>query len=356
MRLRQLTPPPYRPCFTHRPGTMIYLSGTSHAIQIFPTALRLFDCRGTDRELVKEVFLPELGPCSEWTVFIDSMRQTVRVEGRGLRGFFRYHIYAGQEGVYIKPAAGTLRLVAHGVENDVTKGDPFPLTDSPAILARFPTPRLLLGCHKAPLWDRICEDPQMEELLPLWYQLFRPASLEDIAPSSTLFGAVVQSVQNAASAAILPALATFFRVGMDGYFVPKRVDDAFLGYDTPLLPDEMRLSEVHAAICALIRSLFIQEQGNILSILPCLPKELVCGRLLHETLLSGHQVDIEWRKGKIRRILLHAKTDGLVTLQASVSQASIRPIGGKARKRSVAIGKEIEVLAGKVYLLDNFST
>lgn len=73
MRLRQLTPPPYRPCFTHRPGTMIYLSGTSHAIQIFPTALRLFDCRGTDRELVKEVFLPELGPCSEWTVFIDSM-------------------------------------------------------------------------------------------------------------------------------------------------------------------------------------------------------------------------------------------------------------------------------------------
>ena len=60
-----------------------------------------------------------------------------------------------------------------------------------------------------------------------------------------------------------------------------------------------------------------------------LPKELVCGRLLHDTLLSGHQIDMEWRKGQVRRVLLHAAHDGMVTIKANAKSASLRLLSGR---------------------------
>jgi hypothetical protein len=356
MSLRQFTPPPYLPAFTHHPGTKIYLAGSSHVIEVFPTAIRVYACHAFDLKCIKELVFPELGPLSGWMACVDPMRHNIQIEGRGRHGFVRYRIYSTEEGVFLKPSTGMMKVAVGGIGTDVQKSDAFPLVGIPCSLPRYPTPRLLLGCNKAPNWDRISEAPVMEEVLPLWYQMSPPSPDLSLDSSSTLFGAIVESIQKRDAMTIISAFATFFRVAIDGFFVPKRTDNLFLGYEKPLLPDEMLLTQVHPNICGMVRSLFLQEMSDIINILPCLPKELVSGRLLHETLLSGHQIDIEWRKGEVRRVLLHAAHDGVVTIKARAATASIIPLHGRTRKKVFTIGEEVEVQKGKHYLLDNFST
>ncbi len=356
MSLHQCTPPPFHPPFTHRPGAKIHLAGTRHVLQAFPSALRCFACRPFDLECVKHIAFPEFGPLSDWTVFIDSMRQVVHIEGRGARGFIRYRIFVSESGIYLKPLSGTIKLEVFDVVHEIQKGEAFPLVEAPCSLPQFPTPRLLLGCHKAPSWDRIGDTPNMIEVLPFWYQQSRLSDESSLESSETLYGAIVEAVRQKKTFDILPAFATYFRVGMEGFFVPKRSDDLFMGYPIPLLPDEMALTEIHLRLCTLLKSLFLQESGNVVTILPCLPKELMCGLLLRQSMATGHEVDIEWRKGNVRRLFFRANSDSLVTVNAQAATATLRCIGERCRKRVVRLGAEIEVQAGKQYLLDNFST
>ncbi len=284
------------------------------------------------------------------------MRQYVQVEGSAGQGFVRYRICVSVDGVMLKPASCDLRVIVNGIENTIAKGDTFPLVEAPCSLPQFPSPRLLLGCNKASNWDRISDAPTMDEVLPLWYQLSPQASEESLESSTTLFGAIVEAFKKKETSTILSTFATYFRAGMAGYFVPKRTDNLFLGYGIPLLPDEMSLQDVHTGICTMVRSLFLREEGNIIEILPCLPKELVSGRLLHETLHSGHQIDIEWRKGRVRRVHLYAQHDGMVTVKADAVTATLRRLRSADRKTVFRLGEEIEVQEGKHYLLDNFTT
>jgi hypothetical protein len=356
MSLRQFIPPSYLPTFTHRPGTKIYLAGASYVIEVYPTALRLYACHASELECVKEISFPEFGPLSGWVVFIDSIRQTLQVEGRGRQGFIRYRIYSTSDGLFLKPSSCMMKVAVDGFGTDVQKGAAIVLSAGAGTPPRFPTPRLLLGCNKAPNWDRISDRPTMEEVLSLWYQLSSPNEEISLRPSSTLFGAVVEAVQKKDATTIISAFETFFGAAVDGFFVPKRYDDLFLGHKDPLLPNEMSLSQIHSSLCSMIRSLFLREEGGAVEILPCLPKELSSGRLLHETLLSGYQINVEWRKGQVRRVLLHATHDGMVTMKAHAATASIRLLSGGARKKVFAIGEGVEVQEGKNYLLDNFSS
>ena len=180
MSLRQLTPPRYVPPFTHRPGTKICLAGTSHAVEVYPTALRVYACRFDEVELVKELIFPALGPLSGWVAFVDPMHQTLQIQGRGGQGFVRYRVSCTSEGIFLAPMTSMMKVQVNGTVTDVQKSEPFPLVDVPCSLPRFPTPRLLLGCNKAPNLDRICDSPTMEEVLPLWYQLSAP-SAESVA-------------------------------------------------------------------------------------------------------------------------------------------------------------------------------
>jgi hypothetical protein len=356
MSVRQFTPPPYVPAFTHRPGTMIYLAGSSHAVQVYPAALRIFACRTYGLELVKEVSFPEFGPLSDWVVFIDSLHQFIQIQGRSKGGFVRYRVYTTEEGIFLKPSTGTIKIANNGILSEIGKSEECSLVKTSCSLPRFPTPRLLLGCQKAPNWDRIAEMPSMQEVLPLWYQVSPPSGDLSLSSSATLFGSIVEAFQKKCTTDFLSAIHTFFRVGIEGFFVPKRHDTLFLGYKDPILPDELLLSQLHPSISFIIRSLFIAEEGNSITLLPRLPKELVCGRLVHETLLSGHQIDIEWRKGKVRRVLLHAAHDGVITIKTGAKTASIRSLHPASRKKPFFVGQEIEVIGGKQYLLDHFSS
>jgi hypothetical protein len=194
----------------------------------------------------------------------------------------------------------------------------------------------------------------MAEVLPLWYQFGSPSSVTD-EPSSTLFGSIIQAIRTKDTKAIFPAFETLFSAGVEGIFVPKRVDDCFLGYNMPIWPDEVNLPSVPDHVAAAIRSLFLVEEGSVVDLLPCLPRECVSGRLLHEKLFLGHTINIEWRKGVLRRVLLRAAHDGLVTFRSSLRAGYIRTLRKPGRKKPFLFREPIEVQKGEEFLLDNFS-
>jgi hypothetical protein len=194
----------------------------------------------------------------------------------------------------------------------------------------------------------------MAEVLPLWYQFGSPSSVKN-EPSSTLFGSIIQAIRTKDTKAIHPAFEALFSAGVEGMFVPKREDDCFLGYNMPIWPDEVNLPAVPDHVAAAIRSLFLVEEGSVIDLLPCLPREYVSGRLLHEKLFLGHIINIEWRKGVLRRMLLRSANDGLVTFRSPLRTGYIRTLRKPGRKKHFLFGEPIEVQKGEEFLLDNFS-
>ena len=110
MSIRQLTAPRYLSTFFCRPGMKTYLPGSTHFLQMFPTAFRLYSCRYDESELLKEVVFPDLGPISGWMVSVDTMRHAVFVEGRGAAGFFRYRIDATPDGIVFRSLKSTMKV------------------------------------------------------------------------------------------------------------------------------------------------------------------------------------------------------------------------------------------------------
>jgi hypothetical protein len=354
MSLRQFTPPRYLPLFSSRPGVKISLPGSAHVVQAFPTALRLFLCRPDGLELVRELVFPKLGVPHDWRVLLDAMRRTICIEGKGSSGFFRLRIEQTFEGLSLRSMKGPFEVRMHDQVVPLQKNESLILAQPPYLPVPFPMPRLLLGCNKARQWDRISASPEMSEVLPLWYEFGSGGGVAD-EPSSTLFGAVVKAIHAKDTPAVFPAYEVLFRAGVEGMFAPKKTDDCFLGYDMPIWPDGMELTAVHDHVCATIRSLFFTEEGAVVTLLPCLPRECVAGRLLHERLSTGHTINIEWRKGVLRRVLLRAAHDGVLTFKAALRTGSIRSLRTPGRKKQVLFGEPIEVRQGENYLLDNFS-
>jgi hypothetical protein len=354
MSFRLSTPPRHLPLFSSRPGIKIYLPGSPFVVQVFPTALRLFLCGPDGFELQRELIFPKLGPVQDWRVLLDAMRRTLCLEGKAQSGFFRIRLDFSSDELALRSLKGPLDLCDSKQPVVLQKNESIILGQLSAVSRPFPMPRLLLGCNKAFNWDRISASPDMNEVLPLWYQFGCGSQLAE-EPSTTLFGRVVEVIRAKKRADISFAFDALLRAGTDGMFVPKKTDDCFLGYAAPAWPEEMELSSIQSHVGSLIRSLFLTEEGSVIDLLPCVPKESLSGRLLHEQLSSGHTISIEWRKGVLRRVLLRAAHDGLVTLRSSVRNGWIRSLRTPTRKRSFMFDEPIDVQNGEEYLLDNFS-
>jgi hypothetical protein len=279
----------------------------------------------------------------------------VIVEGRGREGLYRYSVRALPEGIVLQMLKSPMNIETTTGSRLMGRGETMVLSALSSPPPLFPTPRLLLGCHKASNWDRISACPCLEEVLPVWYLLSSASGLL-IDGSPSLLGRMIEAVRQKNVRAVFPECSAFFRAGITGFFVPKRDDDLFLGYPEPLLPDAVGLPDVHDIVRSTVRSLFLQEDGPRIELLPCLPYECVCGHLLNETLCAGHRVSIEWRKSAIRRMVIQAVQDGPLMVHAAARSAVIRRLGTKDRGRQFCIGEELVLKKAERYLVDNFAT
>lgn len=312
----------FRP-FSHRPGFCSLVPQTTLEAEVFPALVRIYDLKARGRELVEEIPLPLSHRVDKFTIFQDLEKGCLTVTGEDLS----YHILPTGKLLFKKKAPSQLPL----------QGE-----------------RLFLGIHKKMEWERIKERGDFQEIFPLWLQngsLLPPISGKK--GGFSLLEECRKRVGKNRPEHILEAFKNLFLVHFRDMLIPRFEDSEHQGIpynvtqgDTPLhLLKESAL---------LIRSLFIEEDGDLLKILPHLPPEFHSG-IFTNIQCSQAILDIEWSKKTVRQMRIKSSRDGALHLQFSPELARFR-LRRNLRDRGAILecAKAIEVMAGESYLLDCF--
>ncbi|MCE5317302.1 MAG: hypothetical protein LLG04_08060 [Parachlamydia sp.] len=338
--------------FSHVPGIACMLPGSSLKLQIFPTLLRLYDLASFNPELKGEATLTLTGPVKDFTVLQDLERCEITVFGQAQEGYFRYHCRANEGGMFIEVVKASIQMQSHAacIQLGVTSTLQKPLDRS--------LERLSLGWHKAQDWTQMQRRLALEELLPLWHRLgqMTPKPIAHAHEGSALMlDACRELIAKSDREALVPAFQKLFLAGFTDLFIPRLEDDQNQGFALLALSQECQLSPLILLTegTDLIRSLFVQQENNAISILPALPPQFHCGRLVGIECEPCGSLDMEWSKKQIRRLKFRAKTDGQVQFLFQPELKEFRLRAG-SRKEIMACGDTLSIEKGQEYLLDNF--
>ncbi len=317
--------------FSHQPGTHLMLPGSQHSLQIFPTLLRLYD----HHTLIGEVTFSLTGPVRDFTIIQDLERLEVRVFGHTREGYFRYVCKKGAP-LSLQMVKGNLAL-----KTNLSLGESLPL--------QVPAERLSLGSHKAQDWMLMQRRLLLEELLPLWFRLgmITPAPTTKVGEDD-LLGVCRKAIEERRTEAIGPAFLNLFLAGFSGLFVPQLEDALHQGFTLPPLRSHSQLFLLTEG-ARLIRSLFIQQEGNRIALLPALPAEFHSGRMVGIECPPFGQIDMEWSKKELRRLILRATSDGEISF---VFRPELKEF--RLGKNFIPCGTPLIIQKGKEYQLDNF--
>lgn len=336
--------------FSHEPGICCLLPKTSWQVQVFPTLLR-FKNIGNPLGKAWELPLKLKGPVKNFTVCQDLEKCQITVFGHTLEGYVRYHLRRELEGVVLDFEKAPSFFIAQ--ERQL-----LPLACDLPFENTFQE-RLSLGCHKSQDWMLVKRRSDMSEIFPFWLRLSqvipRPAfSIFEPRGLFSLLDACRQAVVLLDKNVVASLFTDFFHAVFQGILSPQTKDEKFLG-----LVDDVEIScsplvLLHES-ADLIRSLFIQENEESLSLLPCLPTEFHAGRMTQLQLQNGDRIEIEWSKKLLKKVIWHPARDRIYRLKLQRSLKSFRMRNClKERGTRVLSEQSLELHAGKVLYLDRF--
>lgn len=371
--------------YSHQPGTMIPLPGSFLTAQIFPALLRLYDCSSDMPELLAELSLAIEGPVGDFTAQLDLERGSIKVWGHGLQGYFLYSIMA-----LPKNAGAVLCIEKCTQEIIVKKLDGFEIqllrpnsflnkilaAKDELIMARSmegaeahtkysagELDRLSLGSHKAQDWQYVRRRLDLKEILPAWRRLGQ--MVPQIAPidhkgTAGLLRRCQEHIQGKDKNRIVPELEKLFMAGFEGLLSPRLHDDEYQGI-IPFQSTEAIKGNPFFLLsegAKIIQDLFFQSNGDELSILPVLPPEFPCGRLINLSVDQLGSIDLEWSKKMIRRLVFRPFYQGefLFNFEKDIRKFRLREKAEKTQESSKVIhrGAGIKVKPGTQYFFDNF--
>ncbi len=366
--------------FSHLPGSYVVLPGSSLRLHIFPTKVVIDELAGSVPATLAVLTFAVAGPLKDFTVVQDLEKGIVQVMGKGVLGHFRYCLaaLAGGQGIALsfeKVPPPAIDLSCHGVwqlggEETVKQGDTRLIGPSvhgavqpkSASLLRQSLPlidRLSLGNHKAQDWALMRRRLDFSEIFPLWHRLGQLVTND--TPQTSMGTASLLEECRAAICAnapehILPHFQRLFLTGFDGALSPRLEDSDFHGLALPEIDRRQPASPLQLLQqgAELIRSLFIKDRGDSLELLPALPPQFHCGRLLN---VAGGQgiVSLEWTKKAIRCAILHATKTGRIALACADGAKHCRlRLSNHDRGCRYLVAAAIDVVAGQDYWFDNF--
>lgn len=285
--------------FSHLPGTLCLIPKTHVQVRVFPARVE-FSEQAIDWELQ--------GPVKNFTVELDLEQEQITVFGMTRSGYLRYHIRVQSDSIAIvfdkAPFATQERvLIPYGGK----------------VCASVPHERLSLGMHKLQDWDRMRRRLDLKEIFPIWMRLgqITPCASPSFSNKGNL--QLLKKCFECDKQEILPAFTQLFLAASEGICVPRLYDTDYQG----IIPiqqaergDPLPL-EILTQGAALIRSLFFKEEGDLLSLLSCLPPDFHAGRMVDVHTHSGDRVDIEWSKKQMRSLCIRPQTERQVHLQLS---------------------------------------
>lgn len=277
--------------FSHQPGARFYLPWAQCTIRVYPAYLEV--------ENVGKLPLPFKGPVKKLTTLLDLERSKLEVFGEGANGFSR-----------------------------------IPL-ELPIKRAEFtPKEKLSFGCHKEQNWDKMLLRQDPAELLPHWHRL----------------GQWEGDITQAYSGELFPDVFEQFAGCFEDYFIhnPDLWNKMAWDQPSPLSSSPLLLG------AALLRALIIREEEGNLIILDKLPNGQTSGRYLNAQFPWG-TVDLEWSKGLLRRMIIHAERNHTISLKLQKDIKTFRLRNSLIMNDlRINIPAVITLEANQTYYLDRF--
>lgn len=350
--------------FVHAPGLSFPLPGSTLIVQVFPTRIRIYDAKSSQLTLYAEIINDLKGPFEDFTAMLDLEKGHIRVWGHSATGYVRYRIEAAESN------SKEVVLTIEKVPAEKIKWDcsgccmvSHEKTSNPLILSEknvHSIEQLSLGVNKGQDWELVHKRKDLTEIFPYWFrlgQLVEAAQLSSFEGAALLLNQCRQVIENGERVHILKEFLNLYLAGFYGVLAPQLEDSLYQGFDLPTINKGSEQTPF-VLLCEgarLIRSLFVQQMGTSIHVLPALPPEFHCGRMLHVRCADFGKLDFEWTKKKMRRMIFSATST--VELQFCFPK-EIRTFrlrcGEKGRNQKISAHSSINVLQGESYFLDNF--
>ena len=310
--------------FSHQPGVLCVIPGSFYQLQVFPTLIRLYETSQTQPKFLAEFNLNLPGPVRNFTVLQDLEKGHVSVWGETPIGYVRYHVVSGNDGHGIKLIVEKAPSIGLKIKNSYTnltlhnKEETFLVGKAPwTPFKPEAIERLDLGSHKALDWELVQRRQDLKDILPAWYRLGQ--LVPNVQPvdgeREGLLNSFRQTIKEQQPDQIGSFFLHLFQAGFEGLLSPRLFDQQYQGFE-PILTNASNTSPLVLLKegSQLIRSLFIQPEKNKIFILPALPTELHCGRLIQARVDEG-LIDLEWSKKRIRRLIFYNYKDQNLSFQ-----------------------------------------
>jgi hypothetical protein len=345
--------------FSHTVPIEILLPKTFWKIKIYPTLICFFDMRQQNLQETLKIFLGLKGPVKDFTVFLDLERFEIRVRGESLLGYFSYSIFQkGKEIVFFLE-----KSFSEGIKFDSFKsGIIFPKEEIVLPLESFDfksktLENLSFGIFKLQDFDLIKKRQDMREICPYIYRLSQliPDSDRKNIGTMSLVKNLEDLINKKDKNNLESSFLTLLKVAFSKTFTPRLSDEDFQGIiPNENIPPSSSSLFILKETARLIREMFFKEDGKIFHILPSLPTSLFCGRFTNIATSFGN-LDIEWSKKQLRRMIFKANKDFDLKLQLSSQIKDFRVLSEKKGRGKLFLRDEvIPIKAQHIYYFDHF--
>jgi len=362
--------------FCHLAGAYVVLPGSSLRLQIYPTLLRIDDLSGSVPTSLAEVSFAISGPLQDFTILQDLEKGSLRIWGKNPQGFFRYAIksLSGGEGIQLSfektPTAG-VKLNCNGKwklhSNEVAMAGDSCHVGAEQLTTCYAVPmidRLSLGSHKAQDWEQMRRRRDFADIFPIWHRLGQiiTVSQEGLDPKQVQGTAVLLSecrkaIEASAPETILSKFENLFLAGFEGALSPRLSDSDHQGFAIPPIDSHATISPLMLLSegAKLIRSLFVQNEAESIKLLPAVPPEFSCGRLINVDCRGMGELNLEWTKKMVRILTFQAKQTQCCSFHFFQGEKSCRlRLSNHDRGYKYSAGSVINIVAGQNYWFDNF--
>lgn len=361
--------------FIHTPGQLFPLPGSTLLVQVFPTRLCIYDALGSKPRLYAEIINDLKGPFEDFTAMLDLEKGLIRVWGHSAKGYVRYRIEATtiskqllltmektvEEKVLWNCLSQDCWLLEGTSSNQLILSEKSVLDSAVTSLYKpHGIEKLSLGINKAQDWELVHKRQDLTEIFPYWFrlgQLIKPTQTYPLEGSALLLNCCREAIERGERELILKEFLNLYRAGFNGVLAPALEDFRYQGFDLPAVNGDSPLSSLVLLDqgAKLIRSLFLQQHKAALHILPALPPEFHCGRLLDVVCGSLGKLSMEWTKKKMRRMtfLASANVEMQFCFPKIIKRFRLRR-GEKGRSETILANSSINVLQEESYFLDNF--
>lgn len=280
--------------FSHTPGARALIPLTDWVITAYPTRLEISDF--FNEPIVIEMQIT--GPIQLFTLQQDLEQGVCRIFGEAKEGFFEWELFVDQKinVLTLRLARGKeMTLFIDGKKVKMHRNEALDLIEVPKMPSLSAQERISLGCHKKQDVEKMKQRNDLCEILPLLHF----ASQRVILPTDQRLQCMPRQEST---------FVDFVQTGFDAFLVPKRRDDCYLGIPCERLPNSVTPLYRLKAIQHTFRCLLIREQGGCIELLPNLPKIFPSGRMIGVR-VPGGSLDFEWRKGKLRCVVVRSEQD-----------------------------------------------